>query len=143
LVDDSVKDFKIEIEGLTDRINEIRLNNHKYAADLIKTSNELKIEKDMITNIRKEIYEKFDFKVNEFMNMHNLISEHFEKVKSEFSTMKGKFTELSEFIKDVRFRRNLGVDVSRKTMKTLSNKISYDQQKSKKKSSDNIKNSMN
>jgi len=42
LVDDSVKDFKIEIEGLTDRINEIRLNNHKYAADLIKTSNELK-----------------------------------------------------------------------------------------------------
>ena len=55
----------------------------------------------------------------------NNVSLKFEGYKKEFNLIKNRFTQLSEFIKDVRFRANLGNGITKREAFNLSNQIDF------------------
>ena len=83
------------------------MENIKYSSELIERSNELKLDWDKILDIKTEIYTKLDSELMKFKEINNDLVKIFESQKSEFTLLKKRFTELSEFIKDVRFRNNI------------------------------------
>ena len=88
-------------------MNNLRMENVKYSSELIERSNELKMDWDKIQDIRKEIYDKLDVELSKFTKLNHDLLRTFESQKSEFTLIKRRFTELSDFIKDVRFRNNI------------------------------------
>jgi hypothetical protein len=92
---------------MEDKMNNLRMENVKYSSELIERSNELKMDWDKIQDIRKEIYDKLDVELSKFTKLNHDLLRTFESQKSEFTLIKRRFTELSDFIKDVRFRNNI------------------------------------
>ena len=66
---------------------------------------------------------EFNNKINDFRLVSNNTINSFSEFKTEFNLIKRKFFELAEFIRDVRFRKNLGGDVKKKEIKCITKKI--------------------
>jgi len=92
---------------MEDKMNNLRMENVKYSSELIERSNELKMDWDKIQEIRKEIYNRLDTELSKYAKFNHDLLKTFESQKSEFTLIKRRFTELSDFIKDVRFRNNI------------------------------------
>jgi hypothetical protein len=121
--------YRKEISQIGDKLSDLRMENHKYAFNLQKISNELTVEYDKILNIKSEVYKKLDDSVENFRSLHKGTLDDFHDTRNDFDGIKKKFTELAEFIKDVRFRKNLGVEVSKKEIKKVSNNITNEEKK--------------
>ena len=117
--------MKNEFNIYNDKLNEIRLQNQNYKDDLDRKYNNLIIDWERLLEIKKEIYSKFDLDVEEFKNENNRLKEKFEENKSEFNLIKDRFTKLSEFIKDIRFRKNIGQEVKINEFIEISKKIDF------------------
>ena len=106
------KDCKNMIDALGDRMTEMRIENSRYAVELIGKSINLTKEWDKIQGIKEEIMKEFNSKIHDFRIVSNNTVNSFHDFKAEFSLIKRKFFELAEFIRDVRFRKNIGGDVN-------------------------------
>ena len=123
--DKTESNFKEKFEEIKETIHEMKLENSKYAIELKAKSMNLSKEWDKMMKIREEIYEKFDDKVNTMTKSNDNTVHSFNELQEEFSKIKKKFGELAEFIRDVRFRKNIGGDVNKREIKQLINKISF------------------
>ena len=119
----SFKECKSMIDTLEERITDMRIENSRYAVELIGKSINLTKEWDKIQTIKEEIMHEFNDKIHEFRIISNNTINSFNDYKTEFNNIKRKFFELAEFIKDVRFRKNLGGDVKKKEIKSVVKKI--------------------
>ena len=117
------KECKSLIETLEERITDMRIENSRYAVELIGKSINLTKEWDKIQTIKGEIMHEFNDKIHEFRIISNNTINSFDEHKKEFNSIKRKFFELAEFIKDVRFRKNIGGDVKKKEIKCIVKKI--------------------
>ena len=117
------KECKSMIDIVEERITDMRIENSRYAVELIGKSINLTKEWDKIQNIKEEIMHEFNDKIHEFRIVSNNTINSFSEFKTEFNLIKRKFFELAEFIKDVRFRKNIGGDVKKKEIKCLAKKI--------------------
>ena len=117
------KECKSMIDIVEERITDMRIENSRYAVELIGKSLNLTKEWDKIQNIKEEIMHEFNDKIHEFRIVSNNTINSFSEFKTEFNLIKRKFFELAEFIKDVRFRKNIGGDVKKKEIKCLAKKI--------------------
>ena len=117
------KECKSMIDTLEERITDMRIENSRYAVELIGKSINLTKEWDKIQTIKEEIMHEFNDKIHEFRLVSNTTINSFNDYKREFIAIKRKFFELAEFIKDVRFRKNLGGDVKKKEIKCIAKKI--------------------
>lgn len=129
LMEQTEESYRKEISQIGDKLSDLRMENHKYAFNLQKISNELSVEYDKILNIKSEVYKKLDDSVENFRSLHKGTLDDFHDTRNDFDGIKKKFTELAEFIKDVRFRKNLGVEVSKKEIKKVSNNITNEEKK--------------
>lgn len=108
------------------RIEALRMENGKYAYDLQERSKELQIEWDKLDNFEKSMNKKYSEEVEKYNILIDKISRKVDKSKEEFNLIKARFTELSEFIKDVRFRRNIhNTFKERKEYRDMSTKIDF------------------
>ena len=91
-------------EGMLDNL---RVENSKYAIELQEKVDKINIDWNKLQNLKKETYDK----INEELKKFNKIVEKnilaYNENKNEFKLIKQKFTQLSEFIRDVRFQKNL------------------------------------
>ena len=117
------KECKILIDNLGERITDMRIENSRYAVELIGKSINLTKEWDKIQQVKEEIMGEFNDKIQDFKIVSNHTVDSFHEFKNEFTLIKRKFFELAEFIKDVRFRKNLGGDVKKKEIITIAKKI--------------------
>ena len=117
------KDCKNMIDALGDRMTEMRIENSRYAVELIGKSINLTKEWDKIQGIKEEIMKEFNSKIHDFRIVSNNTINSFHDFKTEFTLIKRKFFELAEFIRDVRFRKNIGGDVKKKEIKVIAKKI--------------------
>ena len=117
------KDCKNMIDALGDRMTEMRIENSRYAVELIGKSINLTKEWDKIQGIKEEIMKEFNSKIHDFRIVSNNTVNSFHDFKAEFTLIKRKFFELAEFIRDVRFRKNIGGDVKKKEIKVIAKKI--------------------
>ena len=118
-----VKDCESMFESVTDKMKEIRVENSKYAVDLISNSMDLSKKWDKLEKIKEELLEKFNYNVNKYQMLTDDTIKSFEEFKNEYSIIRRKFMELAEFIKDVRFRKNIGGDVKKRDIKNITKKI--------------------
>ena len=108
------------------RIENLRIENGEFAYNLKKRSEELKIEWDKLDMVDKNLNKRYTEEVAKFSEIMDKIGKKVEKNKEEFNLIKLRFIELSEFIKDVRFRRNIhNTFQERKQYKEISSKIDF------------------
>ena len=125
-VDDCENKFNERIKTTESRIESMRVENGKYAIELKTQCNDLGIQWEKIQKLKEEVYVRFDEEVDKFKKMHSGTESSMDEYKKEFKLIKKKFTELSEFIKDVRFRKNIGGNVKMRELKEMSDKINFD-----------------
>ena len=118
-----LKDCKSMFENVTDSMKDVRVENSKYAVDLIKTSMDLSKKWDKLEKIKEELLEKFNYDVNKYQMLTDDTIKSFEEFKNEYGVIRRKFMELAEFIKDVRFRKNIGGNVKKKEVKQMVKKM--------------------
>ena len=110
----NINDFKNLLEDTNQKISEIRIVNSKYVVDLLNKTLEIKDQILSIEKLKNEILEEYNKKVENFEITTNNLKNEFNKFKNEYQIIRKKFLELADFIKDVRFRKNLGGDIINK-----------------------------
>ena len=125
-VNDCENRMKSRFDKYDDELNEIKIQNNKYIEELKNKFNSLVIDWEKVLEIKKEIFIKFDLDIKEFKNENNKLKQKLEENKSEFDLIKDRFTKLSEFIKDVRFRKNIGQEVKKYEFSQMSKQIDFD-----------------
>ena len=83
----------------------LRIENSKYATDLINATHEVNIQWDKLENIKNEIYDKFNSEVEVCKKLVIATERNFKKQEEEFNIFKHRFSQLAEYLKDV---KNLG-----------------------------------
>ena len=122
---------------LEKRIESLRLENGEYAYELKQKTEEIRIDWDKLNKIDSTLTKKYNEEWNKYNELVDKLSNKIEKYREEFNVIKNKFTELSEFIKDVRFRKNLGdvngeeINVGKRQYKEMSNRIDFSKQRKK------------
>ena len=81
-----------------------KIENSKYAEDLIKASTSLKIQWERLENIKNEIYGKFYEELDNFKKLVDYTNRNYYKQDNEFKIFKERFTQLADYLKD--FRHN-------------------------------------
>ena len=109
-----------------DRLQDARIENANYAIGLEKATEVLKKELENLYVVKSELYEKVDKSMAEVKNDNTRVVKLFTGYKKNFHIMQHKFTQLADFIKDVRFRINLKEDVERREYAHMSNMINFD-----------------
>ena len=109
-----------------DRLLDARIENANYAIGLEKATEVLKKELENLYVVKSELYEKVDKSMAEVKNDNTRVVKLFTGYKKNFHIMQHKFTQLADFIKDVRFRINLKEDVQRREYAHMSNMINFD-----------------
>ena len=106
-INEAKKEIMDKFNLLDESINNIKIENGKYSFDLIKKSEDLQNQINTFKNIEQDINTKLKEQSEKYQNYNNDLVKLFESQSDEFKLIKSRFTELSEFIKDVRFMRNL------------------------------------
>ena len=114
---------------LEDRMSETRIENANYAIGLEKLSKNLQNEIKNIYTLKNELNKKVDSSLTEMRKDNLKVIKLFSGYKKEFNLLKHKFTQLSEFIKDMRFRTNLREDVQRREFSKMAELINFDKKK--------------
>jgi len=108
------------------RIEALRIENGQFAFDLKQRTDELKIEWEKLDNVEKNLNVRYNEELEKYNNLIEGIKKKVEKSKDEFNLIKMRFTELSDFIKDIRFRTNLHNSYQeRKQYKEMSYRIDF------------------
>ena len=85
---------------------ESRIENSKYAEDLIKASTSLQIQWDRLENIKNEIYDKFYEELDIFKKIVDSTNRSFNHQEDEFKIFKQRFTQLADYLKDFKNQKN-------------------------------------
>ena len=101
------KECENRIKVIEERIDSMRIENGKYTTDLIKKAEELKIKWEKLDDIEKRLNQKYQDESSKIKILFDDIKKEVNSEQEEFLLIKARFTELSEFIKDVRFRKNI------------------------------------
>ena len=117
------RNCKDMIEIVNEKMMELRIENTKYAIELKEKSLDLSKDWEKILKIKEEINELFQKEVENYKIISNNNINSFNEFKKDFGFIRTKFFELAEFIKDVRFRKNLGNNVQKKEIKNVIKKI--------------------
>ena len=122
-------DEKIEnnLNLINKTIQDVRVDNIKAAKELNLNSEKLKKQTEETFKFRFNLKESFEKEINDLKSQFKIVNDTFLDFKKEYKLIKIKFAELIEFIKDVRFRRNL-VDfngIQKKEIKELTRKLDF------------------
>ena len=106
-INEAKKEIMTKFTLLDENLNNLKIENGKYSYDLIKKSEDLQNQINALKNIENDINIKLNEQAEKYQSYNNNLAKLFESQNEEFKLIKSRFTELSEFIKDVRFMRNL------------------------------------
>ena len=108
-----------------EKLFQLRLENSKTGIEIEGKISEINLEFQKILELRNELSGKFDTEVENIKNYNRMSEIKFNNYQKEFKLIKNRFTTLSEFIKDVRFRANIGGSLKKKEALAMSNKIDF------------------
>jgi hypothetical protein len=112
-----------------DRLQDARIENAHYAIGLEKASETLQKELENLHVLKNELYDKVNKSVTEVKNDNVKLIKLFSSYKKGFNVLQYKFTQLSDFIKDVRFRTNLKEIINRREFQKMSDMINFEKKK--------------
>ena len=103
----NITDCKNMMKILEERIKDVKVDNAKYSMDIMKKTEEMHKKWDKIEKIKEEIFGEFNIKNDEIKKMNNDTIDKFNEFKKEYKIIRDKFFELADFIKDIRFQKNI------------------------------------
>ena len=124
-INDSEQRMRSLIHLYDDRLQDTRVENAHYSIGLEKKSEDLSRLIKNVYEIKADIYKKVKDEVNSVKGDQKTLLRLITSYKKEFGYIKDKFMQLSEFIRDVRFRANISSDAQKKEYVSMSKKISY------------------
>ena len=107
---ESKKEVDEQFKLIDEKMDRLRLENGKHSFELIHKTEELTTNLDRVNNITNEVDEKLKEELDKYKEYNKELLKVFDSQKDEFKLIKVRFTELSEFIKDVRFMKNLNLN---------------------------------
>ena len=140
LVESDIK-IKNMISQYDEKLKEAKEQNAEYIKEIQETVKNFKDKLEEFEIIKNKISEEIKSEGKKLKEENDQTQNIFRGYKKEFNLMKDRFTQLSEFIKDVRFRINLGQEVKRREYYHMSSKIDFS--KKQKISNDNYINIYN
>ena len=121
--------FKDKFEDFSSRLGDMRIENSTAVINFQKHFSTLECDYEKMKAVEAILKKEVDNSHEDMKNLHKETANNFAQLENEYKTMKNKFDELAEYIKDVRFRRNIskltGEKVTKKEMKQLSINIAY------------------
>ena len=117
--------FKSLISLYDERLAETRAENSLYIRNMQETVFKFKNELTEFQDLKGKIFEEIQKEGSILREENEKTQTIFLGYKKEFNLLKDRFTQLSEFIKDVRFRINIGQEVKRREFYQMSNKIDF------------------
>ena len=107
LKEKNLTDCKNMMNILEEKIMDVKVNNAKYSLDIMKKTEEMTKKWDKIEKIKEEILDEFNYKSDEYKKLNNDTMDKFNEFKKEYRIIRDKFFELADFIKDIRFQKNI------------------------------------
>ena len=114
------------LEAIEEKISNVRVDNSKFASDLISKANELNELYNNINSIKDYILKEFNNKSEEFYKKTEETNKSFEEYKIEYSIIRKKFLELADFIKNGKFSRHFGSLFGKKEINAINKKLVKD-----------------
>ena len=96
LVEQCDKNFKFELNTINQKLQDMKIENHRYAIDLKNTANDLKVDYEKLTNIKNEMYIKLDILTNNLKQQTKTINENLEKIKEDNEKINKKINKMFE-----------------------------------------------
>ena len=125
----SVNELEERVKGMLslfdDRLKDVRVENLNYIKNLEQFYKDLKEDFKRLVNMKNNLYNKFNAEVFNMKRDNIQVVKLFGNYKREFNLMKDRLTKLSEFIKDVRFRINIGQEIKRMEFYNMANQIDF------------------
>ena len=113
------------VEEYDKKILDARQKSIEFIQEIQLTVEKFKEQLDDFIVIKNKIAEEIKEEVNKLIKENDKTQNLFLNNKKEFNLMKDRFTQLSEFIKDIRFRINLGQEIKKKEFNQFSEKIDF------------------
>ena len=111
LCESKFAEAKIDIEKrckITEELIQIlRIENGKSALELIKNTDRIKVDWEKLENLQNDINSSMEKKIKYYENIVEENTKSYLKMEDEFKILKQKFTQLAEFIRDIRFQKNI------------------------------------
>ena len=112
------KDYEEKINQYMDQIMEVKVENSKYYQDMLSNIEKTNLQILQLDNVKNELKKKYEDYILNMEKKNKLINNDFNNMKDTFNQINHKFKTLYEFIKDIRFKKNLK-DVSKKDIKNM------------------------
>ena len=125
ILKENKENFEERVKITEDKLEFLRIENNKHSNELIETTKKLNIEWDKLNIFKIEVNKRLENNELKVEQFHQDMLNKFEISKNDNLLIKQKFINLSEFIKDVRFRRNIGLTVRTKEFKDMSKNIDF------------------
>ena len=122
-VNDAEQRMRSLVQLYDDRLQDTRVENANYSIGLQKKSEELSILIDNVHQIKKDIYKKLKDEVNDMKVDQKQLMRYFTGYRKQFTLIKDKFAQLSEFIRDVRFRANIAPDAKKRDFVNMAKQL--------------------
>ena len=113
------------VEEYDKKILDARQKSIEFIQEIQLTVEKFKEQLDNFIVIKNKIAEEIKEEVNKLIKENDKTQNLFLNNKKEFNLMKDRFTQLSEFIKDIRFRINLGQEIKKKEFNKFYEKIEF------------------
>ena len=114
------------LETLEEKLDNVRMDNSRFAKDLINKTSELNHLYEKIVLIKEQVLSEFESKSENFNKKVNEINKSFDLYKIEYGTVRKKFLELSDFIKSGKFSKNFGGLYGKKDINIMSKRLAKD-----------------
>ena len=118
---------------VNEKFMELRVDNTKVSMDLKVKMNEFMGEWDKILTIKDDVYKKLNEHLYIYKTDFNTTQKEFSEIKKDFNKIKNRFGDMVDFIKDVRFRKNLGTfqEIKKTEINKIAKRMTFSRKKSK------------
>ena len=124
------KTTKNILETIEEKISNVRVDNSRFAKDLINKTSEINELYAKITSMKDYILKEFNNKSEEYNNKAEETNKLFDEFKIEYEIIRKKFLELADFMKTGKFYRNFGSVLGKKEINIMSKKMIKDTRES-------------
>lgn len=118
---------------VNEKFMELRVDNTKVSMDLKVKMNEFMEEWEKILTIKDDVYKKLNEHLYIYKTDFNTTQKEFREIKKDFNKIKNRFGDMVDFIKDVRFRKNLGTfqEIKKTEINKIAKRMTFSRKKSK------------
>ena len=106
LNDKCFRECKDMNELLSNRVSDLRIENAKYSIELVKKNEEMNKEWKVILDIKDNLINLVNEKINNFKNIFNSNVNSFNNFKKEFEDFKLKINQIISYFKEIKNENN-------------------------------------